>query len=532
MTELDERIDSLREALAAGEGVLDPAELRSAAGVFEHTKERLELSDSHTVAVLAGATGSGKSSLFNRVVGLDVAEVGYLRPTTATALACAWGPAGATKLMDWMGIAKRDQLSRRGVLDGSRDEELEGLVLVDLPDHDSVMTENKDVVDHVSRFADLFIWVLDPQKYADEAIHARYLRPLATHREASVVVLNQVDRLNPKERELAVRDIERILAEEGFAGVPVIATSALTGRGVGELRAQIRDRINSKKSARSRLVADVRQVARELAEIGGTAQVPGLDPAAADGLIDTFVECAGVRQIAAAVEASTARRAAAATDWPVFSWVSKLRRDPLRQLGMGRSARDAVAQAGQIAPSVQRARADQGVRDLVEQSTKSMARPWRLAISQSLLSGGTNDVIDELDAAVGQVDLGLERRPAWWTLVAALQWLTFAVVLGGLGWLVVSALGYLPIDPWPDAPRSFSLPLPAVLLVGGLGFAVVLTVLARWVGAFSARRARDRADKRLTKAIEDTTNKVVIAKLAGELERYERWRTGLGIAGQ
>ena len=154
MTELDDRIASLRDALAAGEGVLDPADLRGAAEVF-------------------GATGSGKSSLFNRVVGLDVAEVGYLRPTTSTALACAWGPAGATNLMDWMGIAKRDQLSRRGVLDGARDEELEGLVLVDLPDHDSVMAENKNVVDHVSRFADLFVWVLDPQKYADEAIHAR-----------------------------------------------------------------------------------------------------------------------------------------------------------------------------------------------------------------------------------------------------------------------------------------------------------------------------------------------------------------------
>ena len=274
------------------------------------------------------------------------------------------------------------------------------------------------------------------------------------------------------------------------------------------------------------------RLARQVAEIGGTEQVPGLDPAAATELVETFVECAGVRQIASAVESSAARRAAAATDWPVFSWVSKLRRDPLRKLGVGRSAKDAVAQAGQIAPSIQRARADQGVRDLVEQSTKSMARPWRLAISQNLLGDGASDVIDALDSAVGQVDLGLDRRPAWWTLVAALQWLTFAVVLGGLGWLVVSALGYLPIDPWPDAPRSLELPLPVVLLVGGLGFAVVLTVLARWVGAFSARRARDRANKRLTKAIEDTTNKVVIAKLAGELERYERWRTGLGIAGQ
>ena len=45
--------------------------------------------------------------------------------------------------------------------------------------------------------ADLMIWVLDPQKYADAAVHRRYLVPLAGHSEVIAVVLNQADRLTP-----------------------------------------------------------------------------------------------------------------------------------------------------------------------------------------------------------------------------------------------------------------------------------------------------------------------------------------------
>ena len=41
--------------------------------------------------------------------------------------------------------------------------------------------------------ADLLIWVLDPQKYADAAVHDRYLAPFATHAGVMVVVLNHID---------------------------------------------------------------------------------------------------------------------------------------------------------------------------------------------------------------------------------------------------------------------------------------------------------------------------------------------------
>jgi hypothetical protein len=64
---------------------------------------------------------------------------------------------------------------------GREDDACEGVVLLDLPDHDSTEVSHHLEVDRLVQLADLLVWVLDPQKYADAAIHDRYLKPLASH---------------------------------------------------------------------------------------------------------------------------------------------------------------------------------------------------------------------------------------------------------------------------------------------------------------------------------------------------------------
>ena len=61
----------------------------------------------HTVVALAGATGSGKSSLFNALVGADVATIGARRPTTSLPTAAIWGDADASELLDWLAVDTR-----------------------------------------------------------------------------------------------------------------------------------------------------------------------------------------------------------------------------------------------------------------------------------------------------------------------------------------------------------------------------------------------------------------------------------------
>ena len=109
------------------------------------------------------------------------------------------------------------------------------MVLLDLPDHDSVNAANRQVVDRVVPLADLLVWVVDPQKYADHALHSAYLSVASEHEQPSLVVLNHIDRLSTEDAWEVAKDLQRLLAEDGLGEVPVIPVSARTGAGLGAL---------------------------------------------------------------------------------------------------------------------------------------------------------------------------------------------------------------------------------------------------------------------------------------------------------
>ena len=106
-------------------------------------------------------------------------------------------------------------------------------MLLDLPDHDSTEVQHRMEVDRLVQLVDMLVWVVDPQKYADAALHDRYLMPLAQHADVMMIVLNQVDRLTPAEREQCLADLRRLLATEGLARVEVLAVSAVDRGGHG-----------------------------------------------------------------------------------------------------------------------------------------------------------------------------------------------------------------------------------------------------------------------------------------------------------
>ena len=177
-SDLGGRLEALQSAVEAARGRLDDDVVDQAQGVVDRAAGRLRLSADHTVVAIAGATGSGKSSTFNSLTGLELSAVGVRRPTTSWATACVWGSEGAQELLEWLGIPPRHQTTRDSMLDsralGGRpreDRSMEGVVLLDLPDHDSTEVSHHLEVDRIVRLADLLVWVLDPQKYADAAIH-------------------------------------------------------------------------------------------------------------------------------------------------------------------------------------------------------------------------------------------------------------------------------------------------------------------------------------------------------------------------
>ena len=529
---LVDHLRALDEAVELCDGRVDPAALAEARRVVDQADRRLAMSGSATVVALAGATGSGKSSTFNALSGTSLATVGVRRPTTAHAMATSWGEESAEDLLDWLQIPRRHAL----VTDPDMDAALDGLVLLDLPDHDSTELDHRLEVDRLVQLVDMLIWVVDPQKYADAAIHDRYLKPLAKHADVMMIILNQVDMLNTPQREQCLSDLRRLLDSEGLAKVPVLAVSAMTGEGIEALRETLAKQVAEKQAAARRLAADVSVAAAKLSAASGTAKVTPLERSSIDQLTRQVAIAAGVPVVTEAVGHAWRLRGGLATGWPVLAWVAKFKPDPLRRLhldrlGVGRQRKEIdPSQVGRTSlpatSGVQQARVDTAVRALADRAAEGLTRGWAEEIKRAARSA-EEELADRVDRAIAMTDLDLAQHRRWWQLIRVVQWLLVATVLVGLGWLTAAfVLAYLQLPPLPEV-TWWGLPAPTVLAVGGALAGLLLAGLARIGVEVGARRRTAKARQSLHAAIGRVTGELVIAPVKTEQDRYESARLAL-----
>lgn len=520
MSGLDERLAALAHAVEAASGRLDEELVEPARGVVAKAGARLGLGLESTVVALAGPTGAGKSSLFNALAGDDVAQVGRRRPTTSAAAAALWGDANPA-LLDWLDVPRRHRVGG--------DRSLDGLVLVDLPDFDSVETSHWAEVDRLVELVDLVVWVADPQKYADASWHDRYLRRLASHGAAMAVVLNQVDLLAAKAREEARRDLERLLGRDGLDGVPVLGASVRTGEGLGEVRRLLAERVAAREAAAARLAADVDAAAAVLVPAVGA---PGERRAARETrerLLDALADAAGGPTVVDAVERAHRRRGVLATGWPYVRWVRRLRPDPLRRLRLPEQPQEAVRTSLPPPSAAGLARVENAARALAAEAASGLPDPWPGLVRDAALATG-DELPDALDRAVAGTDLGVSA-PRWWRAAGWLQWLlALAAAAGALWLLALVGLGFLRIEDVVPLPEVRGVPVPTALLLGGAAAGILLAFLARLVNGAAARRRGRAAGRALRRRVERVGEELVVAPAEHELEAHDRLAQSLAAA--
>lgn len=528
--EVARQVQDLRGALDAAGDRLDPTVAAQARQLVDKVSQREEIGSGYTVVALAGATGSGKSSLFNRLAGADVSQVGVRRPTTSTATAAIWGPDSAARLLDWLGVGARHQVGE-GALDG--------LVLLDLPDFDSHEAGNRAEADRVLALADVFIWVTDPQKYADAVLHNDYIRALSTKDTKTVVLLNQADRLTVSEVEQCVADLTRILDGEGVRNATILPTSAVTGAGLDELMSSLGEVVAAQNAAHHRLHSDLRSMAERLRS-GVADREPSIDDVRPQRLVDALAQAAGVPVVLGAVQRDYLTQASKHAGWPFTKWVRRLRPDPLRRLGLGRgegrSDGPVSIELGRSslpsATPAQRSAVELASRDVADRAAAGLPLRWAQAVEyaaspQAQQSHG-DQLSDALDQAVLSTPLA-RRTPVWWRLVGVLQWLWALTALAGLGWLLVLiVLGWLQLD--VETPAWGPIPIPTVLLAGGLALGLVTTALMKIAARIGAKRRREKVRERLYRAIGDVAQQHVIEPVAAVLAAHRRTRELLDAA--
>lgn len=519
--QLAKRVRALREAVAAADGRSDATVVDRARAVVARAGERVAFSGSYTVVAFAGATGSGKSSLFNAVTGTELARVAVRRPTTSKAMAVSWGAGMPHELLDWLDITKRNLIP-------SGPGEYSDLVLLDLPDHDSTEVGHRLTVDRLVELVDALIWVVDPQKYADAALHDGYLKRLAPYADVMMVVLNQSDRLPPAELDRCLADLRRLLDAEGLRSTPIMATSALHGTGVRELREALARTVANKQAMARRLAADVSVAAGALAEDLGTGGDAKLDRRLQQQVTRVLGDAAGVPVVVDGVRKAWRKRGSTATGWPFVTWLARLKPDPLRKLRLDlnpgeHSPTDVNRTSLPRATSVQRARVDQGLRELLETAAEGLPRGWARSV-QEAARGNEAVLLGELDAAIAGADLTVRRGTWWWGLFGVLQWLLIAAVLAGAVWLFANplllALGLPELPPvlW------YGIPAGTWLLIGGVLAGVLLAVLGRALVEVGANAHARAARRSLDEAIGGVVTARVFEPVQAELDRYRKAR--------
>ncbi|MEU3604204.1 GTP-binding protein [Streptomyces sp. NPDC035033] len=507
------RLDALHELVGLSRTRVESEALAEAGRVLDEAAARQRLSSRHTVVALAGSTGSGKSTLFNALAGVAVSETGLRRPTTSAPLALTWSE-GAAGLLDRLGVPGR--LRRRPLAGGAADAELQSLVLIDLPDHDSALTAHRDQVDRALGLVDAVIWVVDPEKYADAALHERYLRPLAGHAEVTFVVLNQIDRLGTEAAELVLDDLRRLLDEDGMAlgehgepGATVLPVSALTGEGVPELRELLARFVQERTAPERRIAADIDAAAAKLRPAYVADGRPGLGERSREQFAGRLAVAVGAQAAGEAAERVWRRGAIRACGSPwlrLHRWYERKRAHGSTDPRLEPPVEDELTA---------RQRVEQAVRIVADEASRGLPAPWAHAVREAAARGaeGLPEALDELTVTLGD-PAARPPRPAWWPAAVLAQALMTLLQLFGALWLVGQIVGVVEPGLLP----------PVLIMVAGIAGGPLVEWACESAVKGPARRYGQEAERRLAEAAAACGRARVLDPVSAELLRYREVR--------
>ncbi len=414
--DLTQALQALRRSLAA---VAFPLPLPDAAAAQQTAAEighqlddyvlpRLATLEAPLLAVVGGSTGAGKSTLVNSLLRRVVSRPGVIRPTTR-------GPVLVHHPSErrWFeGDRIMPDLPRMtGASSGARELQLvaedglpPGLALLDAPDIDSVVAENRELAAQLLAAADLWLFVTSAARYAD-AVPWGFLQAAAERSAAVAVVL---DRVPPGAMREVPAHLGQMMSERGLGGSPLFAVPETVTDADGLLPDAA---VQPLRSWLAGLAADAgtRAAVVRATLDGAVASVAQRAPAVADA-VDAQVEALAqlraeveqsyaeaVRTVAVQTTDGTLLRGEVLARWHDFVGTGEFFRALEQKIGWLRDRVTAVLrgeppQAGQVKEAV-----ESGLEALVLAEADAAAEraesSWQAHVAgRSLLAGATEDL--------------------------------------------------------------------------------------------------------------------------------------------
>ncbi len=212
MSALAAAVEALRARASGQASAVARWQADAQAGIFHLQRD----SQASLIVCLLGGTGTGKSTVLNRLLEADLSAADFRRTFTAGAVAAA-GKADEVP-SQWLGLPRviAEQTPARGQAELltvviSANELLKKLILVDTPDLDGDQPAHHAQAERVFRWAEGVVFLVSPEKYQMTEL-LPYYRLARRYGLPAIYVMNKC------ETSQMLDDYRKVLAIEGVAG--------------------------------------------------------------------------------------------------------------------------------------------------------------------------------------------------------------------------------------------------------------------------------------------------------------------------
>ena len=422
---LPEELGRLRDDLAAVRldlAVPDADQARHArndlvAQVDDYLLPRLAQMDAPALIVVGGSTGAGKSTLLNSLVGSVVSPAGVLRPTTRAPL-LAFHPDD----LEWFqtprvlpGLPRGSGgEAQPGTLQLAPTDSLpQGLALLDSPDIDSVLAENRALANQLLAAADGWLFITTAARYAD-AVPWEFLRAARDRGTTLSLVLNRVPEDAGREVPAHLR---QMLEDEGLPEAEVLVvpeTTLAEGLIPAPALAPVRGWLDDLAAYAQARAALVRRTLRGALAVVENAVVQQLSAAAELRAEADAAYAAAGQEVEAALRSGSLLRGEVLARWHEVIGTGDAMRALETRIGWARDRLKSVlsgqpAEDGELREAVEN-RVEAVVRAAAERAAERTARAWRERLAgQALLAEATG-----LDRASVELEAATEAEVRAW----------------------------------------------------------------------------------------------------------------------